>query len=87
MWCASTSPTATPRTTSAAPSQIREAASLAGRPVGILADMQGPKIRVGKFEEGRVTLDQDDALHPRRRDASSATPAGSASTTRICPAT
>ena len=36
--------------------QIREAALLASRPVGILADMQGPKIRVGKFENGKITL-------------------------------
>ncbi|WP_415259468.1 pyruvate kinase, partial [Thauera phenylacetica] len=32
---------------------IRDASARAGRPVGILADLQGPKIRVGKFEEGR----------------------------------
>jgi len=38
---------------------IREAAALAGRPVGILADLQGPKIRVGRFENGRVTLERD----------------------------
>jgi len=42
--------------------QIREAAQLVGRPVGILADMQGPKIRVGKFEEGKVTLTRDAAF-------------------------
>ncbi|MEZ7896155.1 MAG: pyruvate kinase, partial [Thauera sp.] len=38
---------------------IRKAAANAGRPIGILADLQGPKIRVGKFEEGRVTLTRD----------------------------
>jgi len=38
---------------------IREAAALAGRPVGILADLQGPKIRVGRFENGKVTLTRD----------------------------
>ena len=37
---------------------IREAAARVGRPVGILADLQGPKIRVGKFEEGKVTLEK-----------------------------
>ena len=41
---------------------IREAAALAGRPVGILADLQGPKIRVGRFAEGRVTLSRDQAF-------------------------
>jgi pyruvate kinase len=42
--------------------QIREAALLASRPVGILADMQGPKIRVGKFENGKITLQKDTAF-------------------------
>ena len=35
---------------------VRRAASVVGREVAIMADMQGPKIRVGKFEEGRVQL-------------------------------
>ncbi|AUL99371.1 pyruvate kinase [Pseudothauera hydrothermalis] len=38
---------------------VREAAARAGRPVGILADLQGPKIRIGKFSEGRITLHKD----------------------------
>ena len=42
--------------------QIREAALLASRPVGILADMQGPKIRVGKFENAKITLQKDTAF-------------------------
>ncbi len=37
---------------------IRRLAAEVGRPVGILADLQGPKIRVGKFEEGKVTLEK-----------------------------
>ncbi|WP_233838776.1 pyruvate kinase [Paraburkholderia sp. ZP32-5] len=35
---------------------VREAARQAGREVAIMADLQGPKIRVGKFENGRTTL-------------------------------
>ena len=35
---------------------VREASRRAGRTVGIMADLQGPKIRVGKFKDGRVTL-------------------------------
>lgn len=35
---------------------VREACRRAGRTVGIMADLQGPKIRVGKFKDGRVTL-------------------------------
>ena len=36
---------------------VREAAKRAGREVAIMADLQGPKIRVGKFAEGRVFLE------------------------------
>jgi len=35
---------------------VREAAQRAGREVGIMADLQGPKIRVGKFAHGKVML-------------------------------
>ena len=35
---------------------IREAADRSGRGVGILADLQGPKIRVGRFPDGPVRL-------------------------------
>ena len=35
---------------------VREAAQRAGREVAIMADLQGPKIRVGKFAEGKVIL-------------------------------
>ena len=37
---------------------VREAATRAGREVAIMADLQGPKIRVGKFAEGKVQLEQ-----------------------------
>ena len=36
---------------------VREAAQRAGREVAIMADLQGPKIRVGKFLQGRVMLE------------------------------
>ena len=36
---------------------VRDAAQRAGREVGIMADLQGPKIRVGKFAEGKVMLE------------------------------
>ncbi|WP_374278903.1 pyruvate kinase [Azonexus sp.] len=35
---------------------IREVAARLGRTVGILGDLQGPKIRVGKFDGGKITL-------------------------------
>ena len=41
---------------------IRAAAAKHGRIVGILGDLQGPKIRVGKFENNKITLAQGDAF-------------------------
>ncbi len=35
---------------------VREAARRVGREIAIMADLQGPKIRVGKFAEGKVML-------------------------------
>jgi pyruvate kinase len=35
---------------------VREASRRAGREVAIMADLQGPKIRVGKFADGKVLL-------------------------------
>ncbi|WP_137174667.1 pyruvate kinase [Massilia sp. HP4] len=39
---------------------VRRAAAECGREVAIMADMQGPKIRVGKFEEGKIVLANGD---------------------------
>jgi pyruvate kinase len=36
---------------------VREASDASGRAVGILADLQGPKIRLGTFAHGPVTLE------------------------------
>jgi pyruvate kinase len=41
---------------------VRQAAQRAGREVGIMADLQGPKIRVGKFAEGKVKLEVGQAF-------------------------
>src|SRR6266571_3187806 len=35
---------------------IRAVESATGRPIGILADLQGPKLRLGSFSEGRIEL-------------------------------
>jgi len=35
---------------------VRDLAAETGREVAIMADMQGPKVRIGKFEAGRVQL-------------------------------
>ncbi|MFF0715265.1 pyruvate kinase [Streptomyces bauhiniae] len=42
--------------------RVRQAADETGRSVGILADLQGPKIRLGTFTEGPVLLERDDAF-------------------------
>jgi pyruvate kinase len=36
---------------------VREVAERAGKEVAIMADLQGPKIRVGKFEGGKINLE------------------------------
>ncbi|ALM42317.1 MULTISPECIES: pyruvate kinase [Streptomyces] len=40
--------------------RVRKAADETGRSVGILADLQGPKIRLGRFIEGPVLLERGD---------------------------
>jgi pyruvate kinase len=35
---------------------VREIAQRLGRDIGILADLQGPKIRIGKFAQGKIDL-------------------------------
>ena len=41
---------------------VREAARTMERTVGIMCDLQGPKIRIGKFEKGKVTLNKGDVF-------------------------
>ena len=37
---------------------VREVEKVTGRPTGILADLQGPKLRIGSFENDSVMLDK-----------------------------
>lgn len=39
---------------------VRNRSRAFGHQVGVLADLQGPKIRIGHFREGRITLNKDD---------------------------
>ena len=39
---------------------VRETCRKVGRAVGIMADLQGPKIRVGKFKDGKILLKTGD---------------------------
>ncbi len=41
---------------------VKEISRKTGRTVGIMCDLQGPKIRVGKFREGKVTLQKGQAF-------------------------
>jgi pyruvate kinase len=40
--------------------RVRDAATAAGKWVGVLGDLQGPKIRIERFAEGKVTLAEGD---------------------------
>ncbi|WP_420033119.1 pyruvate kinase [Streptomyces sp. cg28] len=40
--------------------RVRKASDETGRSVGVLADLQGPKIRLGRFHEGPVLLERGD---------------------------
>ncbi|WP_330350115.1 pyruvate kinase [Streptomyces sp. NBC_00582] len=42
--------------------RVRKASDETGRSVGLLADLQGPKIRLGHFAEGPVLLERDDTF-------------------------
>lgn len=39
---------------------IRKAAELCGTEIAIMADLQGPKIRIGKFEHGKIQIENGD---------------------------
>ena len=39
---------------------VRAIAAKLNRPIGVLCDLQGPKIRIGKFEFGKITLKTGD---------------------------
>src|SRR5438874_4343352 len=48
--------------------RIRAAAGKLGEPVAVLADLCGPKIRVGKFRDGRIELHDDERVTVTTRD-------------------
>lgn len=41
---------------------VRSLARTRGRAVGVLVDLQGPKIRIGKFKDGKITLAKGDTF-------------------------
>ncbi len=42
--------------------RVRNRARACGRQVGVLADLQGPKIRIERFRDGKVTLSEGDSF-------------------------
>lgn len=46
---------------------IRRASDTVGRAVGILADLQGPKIRLGRFSDGAHLLEPGTSSPSRRK--------------------
>ncbi|MDQ4007920.1 MAG: pyruvate kinase, partial [Actinomycetota bacterium] len=47
---------------------VRAASDASGRGVGVLADLQGPKIRLGRFADGAADLEVGDAFTITTRD-------------------
>jgi pyruvate kinase len=47
---------------------VRDAATASGRAIGILADLQGPKIRLGRFADGPVEWRTGDIVHITSED-------------------
>ncbi len=47
---------------------VREASDVSGRAIGIMADLQGPKIRLGRFASGPFELGVDDPFTVTTRD-------------------
>ncbi|NLB47588.1 MAG: pyruvate kinase [Microbacteriaceae bacterium] len=47
---------------------IRRAENEVGRPIAVLADLQGPKIRLGKFSDGPYLLEEGDEFAITTRD-------------------
>ncbi len=41
---------------------VRRIEAEAQRPIGVMADMQGPKLRVGRFKDGKITLRAGDTF-------------------------
>jgi len=48
---------------------VRKLETEFSRPIGILVDLQGPKLRIGKFESGAIKLNEGDVLSFVRRES------------------
>ena len=48
---------------------VRKLETEFSRPIGILVDLQGPKLRIGKFESGAIRLNEGDVVSFVRRES------------------
>jgi pyruvate kinase len=48
---------------------VRKLEAEYSRPIGILVDLQGPKLRIGKFESGAIRLNEGDVVSFVRRES------------------
>ena len=48
---------------------VRKLETEFSRPIGILVDLQGPKLRIGKFESGAIRLTEGDVVSFVRRES------------------
>ena len=48
---------------------IRELEAEYGRPIAVLADLQGPKLRIGSFVEGQIKLEEGQTIRLDLNDA------------------
>ena len=48
---------------------VRKLEAEFSRPIGILVDLQGPKLRIGKFESGAIRLTEGDVVSFVRRES------------------
>ncbi|MGH6824966.1 pyruvate kinase [Methyloceanibacter sp.] len=60
---------ATPEALRQAHATIRKIETDFSRPIGILIDLQGPKLRIGKFESGAIRITEGDILSFVRRES------------------
>ena len=66
---------------------VRAEAERRGKAVAVLLDLQGPKIRVGKFANGQIELEPGAEFTITTERACSATSSASRRRTRCCRAT
>ena len=63
---------------------VRQASDDTGKAVGILVDLQGPKIRLGRFADGPITVAPGRRVHHHHAGHRRATRTSARRPTRVC---